>query len=141
MTREELVAEAKRLALLIKQGRVDEAYEGFSAVYANPAFGSFNADDQRQILRFMVLGKRPELHRSVLPASIVEAHRGALATLNELVSTLNDPADYELLGLAFQRIGNDAAAANIFREGLRMERERNPQSDLCGALMSRLSAV
>ncbi|WP_437597157.1 hypothetical protein [Sorangium sp. So ce590] len=33
------------------------------------------------------------------------------------------------------------SADKIFRAGLKIERERNPQSDLCGTLMKRISLL
>jgi hypothetical protein len=38
-------------------------------------------------------------------------------------------------------IGDEKRAGDMFRTGLRMERERNPQSDLCGSLMKWVAAV
>jgi hypothetical protein len=46
-----------------------------------------------------------------------------------------------MLGACHAALGNEQSAAAIFREGLRLERERNAASDLCGSLMTRLSAL
>ena len=58
-----------------------------------------------------------------------------------MVSTHNEPADFELLGMCHVVVGNEAGAAAVFRAGLTIERERNAQSDLCGALMKRVSML
>ena len=71
----------------------------------------------------------------------IDALRSAIPALTELVSTLNDPEDYEMLGVCHLAIGNEGAASNMFREGLTLERARNPASDLCGRLMTRVAAI
>jgi hypothetical protein len=38
-------------------------------------------------------------------------------------------------------VGDEATASAIFKAGLRIERARNPQSDLCGTLMKRVSML
>jgi hypothetical protein len=38
-------------------------------------------------------------------------------------------------------VGDEATASAIFKAGLAIERERSPQSDLCGALMKRVSML
>ena len=58
-----------------------------------------------------------------------------------MVSAHGDPADHELLGICHVCLGNEESASAIFRAGLAIERQRNPQSDLCGALMKRVSLL
>jgi hypothetical protein len=72
---------------------------------------------------------------------MVEAHRAAIESLVQLVSQQGDPADYEMLGICQIAVGNADAAAEAFRAGLAIERERNLQSNLCGALMRRIAAL
>ena len=72
---------------------------------------------------------------------IVEAHRAAIAPLTQLVAKHKEPADYEMLGMCQVAVGDEASAGTMFREGLTIERERNAQSDLCGALMKRVSML
>ena len=58
------------------------------------------------------------------------------------VSRDGEPSDHELLGVCHLRLGNDLAASNIFKAGLKIERERgNSATDLCGRLMNRVSAI
>ena len=38
-------------------------------------------------------------------------------------------------------LGNEESASAIFRAGLTIERDKNPQSDLCGSLMKRVSLL
>jgi hypothetical protein len=73
--------------------------------------------------------------------AMVEAHRAAIEPLTELVSMHNEPADYEMLGMCHVAVGNEQGAGAVFRAGLALERERNAQSDLCGALMKRVSML
>jgi hypothetical protein len=73
--------------------------------------------------------------------AMVAAHRAALGPLTELVSTLAQPADHELLGMCHVVLGNEESATAIFKAGLALERERDPSSDLCGALLKRVSML
>ncbi|MEO7096492.1 MAG: hypothetical protein ABI175_24750 [Polyangiales bacterium] len=75
------------------------------------------------------------------PCGRVEAARSAVGPLTELVSQFNDPADYELLGIAHCVVGNETAAGSIFKAGLDLERSRDPGSNLCGSLMKWVSSV
>jgi hypothetical protein len=73
---------------------------------------------------------------------MTEAHRAAVAALTELVSAPEpEPADLEMLGICHVVLGNEDSASRIFREGLNLERTRNPSSDLCGELMKRISML
>ena len=103
-----------------------------------PVFPTYDAHDQRQALRLMVHAKSQP--REPTPA-MIEAHRAALAPLTDLVAKHNDPADYEMLGMCQLVLGDEALAAATFRVGLNIERERNAQSDLCGAFMRRISML
>ena len=72
---------------------------------------------------------------------MTEAHRAALGLLSALVSGHAEPADHELLGICHLVLGDEPSAAAVFRAGLALERERDPQSKLCGTLMKRVSMV
>ena len=138
MANEALVAEVKRIVTLRREGKEQEAYDGYRALFAATAFGAYKPEEQRQAIKLMI-------DRKVAPHMpkpwVVESHRAAIPPLTELVSAHNDPADYELLGICHVVVGNEAAAANIFRNALQIERERDPQSTLCGSLMKWVSAV
>ena len=71
----------------------------------------------------------------------IEAHRAAIAPLTELVSAHGEPGDHEMLGICHLAVGNEESASAIFKAGLAIERERSPQSDLCGTLMKRVSML
>jgi len=138
MANEALVAAVKQIMTLAKTGKTDEAYEGYRALFSSPEFATYTPGEQRQALKLLLAFKVPP-H---MPAkSIVEAARAAVVPLTELVSQHNDPADYELLGIAHCVAGNEAAAGNIFKAGLDLERSRDPGSNLCGSLMKWVSAV
>lgn len=148
MTKDELVSEVKQIMGHFRDGKNQAAYEAFQVLLQRPTFGQLRPEEQRQALKLLIQGKRTELgmHRDLsandpLDASIMSSHRAALQPLTELVSTLNEPEDFELLGMVHQRLGNLDSASSIYRAGLQLERERSPQSDLCGALMTRLSSV
>lgn len=121
-----------------KEEGADAGYEGYCELFASSAFAGYRAEDQRQALRLMVVAKSaPRLPT----AAMTGAHRAALAPLTQLVSALAEPADHELLGICHVVLGDAESAAAVFRAGLAIERERDPQSKLCGALMKRVSMV
>lgn len=137
MQREELVGKVKEIIALGRGGDPDAAPNGYGALFSDPRFPEARVEDQRQALRMFVLAKRS----GAPSAAVVEACRAALVPLTELVSTHNEPEDYEMLGVCHLTIGNEQAAANLFREGLKLERARNAASDLCGRLMTRVAAI
>ena len=137
MTKEEMVTEVKRIVTLARANDADGAHAGYQALFSNPGFVTLQPQDQRQALKLLVLAKR----HGKQPASLVPAIRATLGPLTDLVSRYNDPEDYEMLGVSHVVLGNEASASAIFKEGLQLERERSAQSDLCGRLMTRLSAL
>jgi hypothetical protein len=138
MANEQLIATIKQIAAVWKTGNNDAGYDAYRDLFESPAFPSYRPQDQRQALRLMVLAKAPPGHPT---AAMIAAHRAALVPLTELVSTESEPADHEMLGICHVLLGNEAAASAIFKAGLAIERERSPQSDLCGALMRRISLL
>ena len=137
MSKEALVGAVKEIVTLSRAGDAEGSYDGYKALFTQPGFSENRPEDQRQALKLLILAKRsgPKSEK------LVEAHRSAIPALTDLVSKHNEPEDYEMLGLCHLTIGNEAAAANMFREGLTLERARNAGSDLCGRLMTRVSAL
>lgn len=133
-----LVEAVKVIVGHVRAGERDQAYAGYEALFSNPAFRTYEPGDQRNALRLMIHAKGAP---PVPTASMVEAHRAAIEPLTELVSKLEEPADYEMLGMCHVVIGNEAGAGAVFRAALAIERERNAQSDLCGSLMKRVSML
>ena len=138
MSNESLVQTIKEIVGLAREGKIDEAYGKYAQLFSSRDFAQHKPEDQRQALRLMVFAKGvPET-----PApSMVEAHRAAIAPLSQLVKAHGEPADHELLGLCHVACGDEENASQAFRAGLAIERARNPQSDLCGALMKRVSLL
>ncbi len=138
MANEDLVRSIKEIVTRAKGGDPDGAYRGYQELFASEAFGTFRVEDQRQALRLMVLMKG-----APKPATppMVEAHRAAIPTLTGLVDGQSEPADHELLGICYVVCGDEALASSVFRAGLAIERERSPQSPLCGMLMKRVSML
>ncbi len=137
MSKEALVSAVKQIMAQARGGDVEGSFDGYAKLYASPEFAANKPEDQRQALKLLILQKR----QGQPSTTLVEAHRAAIPALTELVSTLNEPEDYEMLGLCHLMIGNEQAASNMFRQGLTLERERNPASDLCGRLMTRVAAI
>jgi hypothetical protein len=136
MANDVLVQAVKRIVHLAKNGQLDQAYGGYRSLFESPEFVTYRPDDQRQVLRLMILAKGAP---SPPGAPMIEAHRSAVVPLTELVSAHGEPGDHEMLGICHVVLGNEDSASAIFRAGLAIERERNAQSDLCGALMKRIS--
>lgn len=138
MSKEALVAAVKNIMVLGKAGRLDDMYLAYKDLFCEEWFEKLRSEDQRQALKLMVLMKgAPNKPTEAMKA----AHRAALAPLTELVSTLGEPIDHELLGVCHVVLGNEESAMSIFKAGLVIERERSPGSDLCGELMKRVSML
>ena len=137
MSKEALKDALKQIMVQARGGDVEGSYDGYKALFEDPMFAANKPEDQRQVLKLLILAKR-----SGQPSDkLVAAHRAAIAPLTALVSAHADPEDYELLGVCHLVTGDEAAASELLRQGLTLERERNPQSDLCGRLMSRISQI
>jgi hypothetical protein len=137
MEKEVLVGHVKEIVTLARSGDAEGSFDGYRALFSRPDFVNARPEDQRQALKLLVLAKRTGQPSEKL----VEAHRAAVAPLTDLVSKHNEPEDYEMLGICHLIAGNEQAAANMFRQGLTLERERNAASDLCGRLMTRVSSI
>jgi hypothetical protein len=131
MASEHLIQAVKQIASLSRAGQVEQAYEGYRALFSDPVFQTYGAEDQRRALKLMVHTKRRE---NIAPPYVVEAHRAAIAPLMELAAAFGEPSDFEMLGMC-------QGASVSFRAGLNIERSRNPQSDLCGSLMKWVASV
>ncbi|MCL2778990.1 MAG: hypothetical protein FWD73_13395 [Polyangiaceae bacterium] len=137
MTKEALVSAVKQIVATARSGNVEASFDGYRHLFEQPWFTSNRPEDQRQALKLFVLAKR-----SGRPSSnLIEAYRAAIAPLTELVSTHEEPEDFEMLGICHLVVGNEEAASNLFRRGLTIERTRNPASDLCGRLMTRVASI
>ena len=137
MSKDALKESLKNIMAQARNGDVEGSYDGYKALFGDPIFAANKPEDQRAVLKLLILAKRAGQPSEKL----VEAHRAAIPSLTELVSTLNEPEDYEMLGVCWLMVGNEEAASNMLRQGLTLERERNPQSDLCGRLMTRISQI
>jgi hypothetical protein len=135
---ENLVDAIKALVARAKDGNLDAVYVGYRDIFAAPAFVGYRVEDQRQALRLMIMMKGAP---SVRPPAMVEAHRVAISLLKRIVELHREAKDHELLGICHVVVGDEATASAVFKAGLAIERAKNPQSDLCGALMKRVSML
>jgi len=138
MASEALKQAVKNIMALARTGSTEQAYDGYRTLFSDPSFAAEPAEDQRRVLNLMIHAKK---QGNIPPAYVVEAHRAAIKPLTELVGVEGEPADFELLGLCQVMVGDEAAASASFKAGLNIERARNPQSDLCGALMKWVASV
>lgn len=138
--KDELIQTVKVIATSWRGGKLDEAYAGYRDLFSRADFAEHRPEDQRSALRLMILAKgAPDPSRAT--PDMVEAHRVAAQHLTELVSKHQEPSDHEMLGVCLIVMGNEDSASAIMRAGLALERQRNPQSDLCGSLMKRISLI
>jgi hypothetical protein len=135
---EDLVRQVKEIVGRAKLGDLAGAYQGYRDLFRSAPFAGYRVEDQRQALQLMVLMKGAP--NPALPA-MIEAHAAARDLLVGLVAAHAEPSDHELLGICHVVLGDEASASTVFKAGLAIERERSPQSKLCGALMKRVSMV
>lgn len=127
-----LIARIKEIIGLAKRGKVPEAYGEYAALFTSQSFLACSIDDRRATIKLVVSAKVPPNN----PAPhVVGAYRAAMRALEEAIGAAAEPADFELLGICCMVVGDEKRAGDLFRTGLRLERARNPQSDLCGSLM------
>jgi hypothetical protein len=138
MADQALVDALKAIAANARAGDAEKAYAGYRELFSGGAFRGYAVGDQRQALRLMIHAKG--VPDPPTPA-MIEAHRAAIEPLTELVSSEGEPSDFEMLGMCHVAVGNEQGAGEVFRAGLAIERERNVQSDLCGAFMRRISML
>ena len=137
MANEALVHAVKEIVSLARSGKLEDAYQRYEKLFGGAEFASYKPDEQRQALKLMILAKGV----SGSNPAVAAAHRAALGPLSKLTADHGEPADFEMLGLCHLAGGDEAKASEVFRAGLTIERERNPQSGLCGALMKRVSLL
>jgi hypothetical protein len=135
---ETLVQAIKAIVARAKDGDLDRVYGDYRDLFVEPAFLGYRPEDQRQALRLMVMMKGAPAKRT---PTMIEAHRAAIVALKRIVEVHLEPKDHELLGICHVVVGEEAIASAIFKAGLAIERARNPQSDLCGSLMKRVSML
>lgn len=138
MANEALVAQVKQIVGLAKAGKVDDAYKGYATLYRSAEFRTYPLEEQRQAIKLVANIKVPPSRPT--PAQI-DAFKAAIEPLSEVLGALGAPEDFQWLGICCLVTGDEARAGELFRTGLKLERDRNPQSDLCGSLMKWVAAV
>ena len=133
----ELVATLKEIRAMAKDGRVAESFRQLGMLYGTAAFAALRAEDRRRALRMLVFGKAPATARE----DRAKTHGAAVPALQLLVVEHHEPADYEMLGMAYEVLDEPAKATEIWKKALDLERARNPGSELCGNLMRRVSTL
>lgn len=134
---EAFVEAVKKIVLVLKSGRTDEGYTQYAELLSSPGFSEYRADDQRQALKLLLLAKAPDGRSD----AVARAYKIALQRIQSLVDTLAEPADYEMLGVAHLQLEDRSAASTAFDIALKLERTRNPQSELCASLGRRIAQL
>ena len=103
--KEALAATVKRIVRSAREGRTIEAYKAYTALFEDDSFAKQRLQDQRQVLKLMVLAK-------TAPAPSKEAttaYQSALARLKSLAAESDDPLDREMIAACEQRLSGSAA--------------------------------
>ncbi|MFN0247406.1 MAG: hypothetical protein ACKV2T_11015 [Kofleriaceae bacterium] len=92
-SKESLAATVKRIVGSARGGRTTEAFEAYAALFEDPDFARQRPQDQRQVLKLMVLAK------SAPPPSpmVTEAYRNALLRLKVLHAEGSEGVDAEMI--------------------------------------------
>ena len=123
--------------VVLKSGHTDEGYAQYADLLSSEAFVAYRPDEQRQALKLLLLAKAPESRSD----AVLRAYKIALARIQTLVDTHADPSDYEMLGVAHVQLEDRAAASAAFEIALKLERARDPESELCANLGRRLAQL
>lgn len=115
----------------------ERGFREYAALFASPSFVTRPPEEQRDALKEMVFGKASPSPTDEMRA----AHRAAVPALQALVVLHRDPADYEMLGLAYVASDEPEKGNEMFKKALELERARDPASELCGSLMRRVSQL
>lgn len=138
MVTESLAKSIKEILALAKSGKVDEALAQYKGLFESSEFSTYPINERRQTIKLVVNAKIPPHMPS---KALVEAHRAAMKPLEEMIGEGGEPIDFELLGICCIFIQDEKRAGEMFRTGLKIARERNSASDICGSLMKWVAAV
>jgi hypothetical protein len=105
--------------------RLEESYRRYASMLASDAFRACKAEVRRRALKRMVLAKPP-----VVSDGMREAHRAAIGALQRLVLESHEPADYEMLGMAYAVIDEPGKANEIFKKAHDLARSREESQRL-----------
>jgi hypothetical protein len=135
---ETLIQAVKQIVARANSGDLDGAYAGYRALFESADFAGYRVEERRQALRLMVT-----LKGAPKPATeaMIGAHRAAATSLGAMVTEHGESGDHELLGICHVVMGDTQQASSVFRSGLAIERKRNADSNLCGALLKRISEI
>lgn len=134
---ESFVEAVKKIMLVLRSGQTDEGYGQYADLLSSDGFAEYRPEDQRQALKLLLLAKAPESRSD----AVLRAYRIALKRIQTLVDAHAEPADYEMLGVAHVQLEDRAAAMAAFDIALKLERARNPSSDLCASLGRRIGQL
>lgn len=102
--KEALAATVKRIVRSARDGRTSEAYKAYAALFDDDSFAKQRSQDQRSVLKLMVLAK------SAPPPNgeVTSAYQSALARLTALAAEADDPLDREMIAVCEQRLNGRA---------------------------------
>jgi hypothetical protein len=105
--KEALATTVKRIVRSAKEGHTEEAYAAYAELFGDSRFAQQRLQDQRQVLKLMVLAKT-EPHPS---EQVTSAYESALARLRALAAEADDPLDREMIAVCEKRLNRNGASA------------------------------
>lgn len=134
---EALAAALKKITMLYKNGRLDDAYPEFSRLFTGAKFATFAVDERRHALELMLVRMKP----ARTTPEVLEAYRAAVTHLKTLSGARPEARDHEMLGLAFSVLEDPKSARSSFEKALELERARDAKSERCELLAKRIEEI
>lgn len=134
---EPIKAAIHRIMMLAKGGDTEAAYREYTKVFEGPGFVENRVEDQRAGLRFFLLGKTPV----AMTEAAANAYRAAVARATHLLTQIQEPIVYEMIGAGHAVLGDVDAAKQAFDKGLALENDRDGSSDQAASLKKRIAEL
>ena len=132
-----IVSSVKEAIHLSRQGKHDESFARYQALFEAAGFAAASAASRRQALKLMVTAQGVP---DPLSSAAVAAFQSAWKAITLLVQSGQEAQDYDLLGLTHLRLGDLAGAKSVFEAGLAIAHGKN-DAEWSGQLLKRLSAL
>ena len=132
-----IVASVKEAIHLSRQGKHDESFVRYQALFDAAEFAAASPASRRQALKLMVTAQGVP---DPLGPPAVAAFQSAWKMITLLVQSGQEAQDYDLLGLTHLRLGDLAGAKSVFEAGLAIAHGKN-DAEWSGKLLKRLSTL
>ena len=137
MADEFIISSVKEAIHLSRQGKHDESFARYQALFDAPEFATASVASRRQALKLMVTAQGVP---DPLTPTAVTAFQSAWKMITALVQAGQEAQDYELLGLTHLRLGDPAGAKSVYEAGLAIAHGKN-DAEWSGKLLKRISTL